>query len=229
MSLPTVGIVCKRTTNFANHQKESADRIYDDRLAQAIISNGAVPLGIMPPISLTASRLTSSDVSQRDREAFEAQFQYCAGFILQDGDTIHEYERAVALYTYLHDVPLLGVGNATEIIQQEACNASRCRQYSYEVRFKPKDKYAINLESGSHLRDIVGENTLSVYHSELTAYSGIPSNSLRAAAHSIRGHYIEAVEAPDKRFYLSVRFRPELSYEEDAKVNRIFAAFVSAL
>lgn len=230
MLLPTVGIICKRSSNFAaNHQKTSTDCSFDDRLAEAIIVNGAAPLEIRPPLSLTASSITNCDMPQKYRETFETQFQHCNGFILQDGDTVHEYERAVALYAYLNDIPLLGIGSATDIIQNEACNTSRCYQQKCEVRFKPKDKYAINLDPDSRLYEIVGEGTLAVYHPELTTYSQIPSNKLRAAAHSIHGHYIEAVEAPDKRFYLSVRFRPELSYEEDDKVNRIFAAFISAL
>lgn len=116
MSLPTVGIICKRGNFNTYHRGERTLYYVDDRLVQALIQYGVVPLEILPPINMTKLAISNLDTDYPYRDIFLAQLEKCQGFVLQHGTEIHPYERAVAAYALDHKVPILGIGNATGIL-----------------------------------------------------------------------------------------------------------------
>lgn len=138
----TVGIVYKRANIVRTTRKgtvESPDYYVSGALAQAITENGVDVSGLTLPLRLTTFAIVGSDVHKQERlsPSFK-QLKECNGFILQDGDSIHSYEVAVAVYALLNGIPLLGFGNA-ERIMRDAISQSRDARHVPRHRGLPAD------------------------------------------------------------------------------------------
>lgn len=81
----------------------------------------------------------------------------------------------------------------------------------------------IQIETGSHLAQIMGEKPVGVNSIHHQAIDRIAS-PLQITAHSPSG-IIEAVEIPDHRFALAVQWHPE-DLTDDKMMLRLFQAFV---
>ncbi len=224
---PIVGIVLKRGAFGIYTPNETTQRYFDDRLISAVRENGATPIGIMPSLTTTLST-----IEKHPDKAYGLQIEpslgLCQGFILQDGNEIHEYESAIALYAYRNDIPILGIGVGASIMQKAISVDNYSHRSQLAKNGNPEALYYAALAEDSMLSSIIQKRSIVVRYAHSFTPLSHPGCNLRIAAKDSQSHIV-ALESPDKKFYLGVQFRPELTYDQNPDVNKIFEAFVSAL
>lgn len=154
---------------------------------------------------------------------------------LTDGivDARDEVEITLIRWAFAEDRPLLGVCRGHQVVnvalggiliqdipsQVDTMISHRHRPVTY-----PQDGHLVTIDPNSRLASILGTTEVEVntLHHQCVDQ---PAPSLVVTAHAPDG-IIEAAEAPDKHFVLSVQWHPEMM--ESATMLRLFTAFVEA-
>lgn len=224
---PTVGIVDKRGAFGIYTPHETTQRYIDDRLTGALRKNGAIPIGITPSLTTTLSA-----IEKHPDKAYGLQIEpslgLCQGLILQDGTEIHEYESAIALYAYRNNIPILGIGMGASIMQKAISVDNYSHRSQLAKNGNPEALYYVALAEDSMLSSIIQKRSIVVRYAHSFTPLSCPGQELRIAARDSHSHVV-AFESSSKKFYLGLQFRPELTYDQNPDVNKIFEAFVSAL
>ena len=134
---------------------------------------------------------------------------FCDGVILPGGDNYLEEELEVIKFLYDYDIPTLGIcmgmqlmgifkDGKIEILKDKNHQSSK------------KNVHQIQIDKKSKLYQILNRETIVVNsrHNE-----ALISTSLKKSAYSNDG-VIEAVEDPDKKFFIGVQWHPESLNDE---------------
>lgn len=147
----------------------------------------------------------------------------CDGIILPGGAKEYEIDYKIVKYLYEQDIPTLGICLGMQlmsltfngdILAIENETHQKMEGYVHEVKIK----------EGSRLASILKSNKIMVNsrHIERITTTDLPivaiSNDL----------VIEAVEDPNKRFFIGVQWHPE-SLKEDMYSKRLFDFFIESL
>jgi putative glutamine amidotransferase len=84
----------------------------------------------------------------------------------------------------------------------------------------------VTIDQNSRLASILGETQIHVNSLHHQSVEKVAPNVV-VTAHSPDG-VVEAIEAPDRHFVLSVQWHPEDLYQDDEAMLRLFTAFVQA-
>ncbi len=226
---PVIGIVTKYF-NQDTFYGWSWMRI-SNNLRYALIKNGANVLGILPQ----AKRLSFQEMDEHDETVMDEEeksnfikfLNLCDGIVLQGGLNSCYYEEFTAQYCYQNDIPLLGIcAGYNTIIRALGGTTRKLDSSDHE---KPFEKYVHGLtvtDENSLFYSIVKEKEFMI--NSIHQYIGdiIPS-SLKVVAKSSDGQ-VEVVEGVNKKFYMGIKYHPELLCDEDKKQNDIFTAFIKA-
>lgn len=228
MPKPIVGIVQKHMKLEKYPRPERPYGLSYDEVRMAVIDHGAVPIGILSPsknFEHHADRLQDY-LSEEEIAILETQLSLCQGLIFQGGTHINDFEDTLARMAYERDIPTLGVCcGQTVVAEAFGANIVNVDPGAHQ---KDDDKYAhdIAILPNTKFSEIVQVPTMRVNSRHYRAVASCPI--LQAGAFDQDGH-IEVLEAPDKKFYIAMRFHPESLYRDDPIIDRIFQAFFAAL
>lgn len=226
---PLIGIVAKYLKKDS-YYGWSWMRV-SNSLRGAIIKNGGAVVAILPQTqNLNFQAVDEHDetiMSEEEKEAFTRFLDACDGIILQGGLNSAYYEEFTAKYCYEHDIPLLGIcAGYNTIIRALGGTTIKLDTDKHE---KPLEKYSHGLkitDENSLYFSIVKEKEFLI--NSIHQYVGdvIPTN-LSVVARSDDGQ-VEVVEAKNKKFYMGIKYHPELLCDFDEKQNEIFKAYINA-
>jgi putative glutamine amidotransferase len=234
---PLIGIPCYATES-AIHQRSvwAANRSF----VRAIEEAGGVPL-LVPGVELAASvaalrgrldGLLFTGGGDVDPARYgEAAIPQC-----QPPDTARDtLELALARQAVADRLPILGVcrgmqmlnvacgGTLYQDIDVQLPGAQRHDRYTLPP---PEQTHALAVEPGTRLARILGvrRHTVNSFHHQAVKE---PGRGIAVAARAPDG-VAEAIEVREHPFALAVQFHPELQYQADPRLRRLFEAFVRA-
>ncbi len=222
-----IGIVSKHYNTDALR----TDTVIRDEIKDALIQNGALPIGLLPPskgIFLVDFTFNLEDIdkllSREDKKIIENSISVCDGIVLQGGIKSDLYECYVAKYCFENDIPLLAICAGQNNMVRGLGGNNRLVE-NPEEHFAPRSEYVhpIAIDKSSDFYKIVKSEILMVNSRHKNVIDMHPG--LDAVAYDEDGN-IEVVENKSKRFYIGMRFHPESLCEKDEQHNAIFKAFV---
>lgn len=225
---PIIGIVSKNFT-VKEYYGWQWQRICDS-IRCAINKNGGVVIGILPQknnqIFNQEDEHEDNELSKQEQELLLQTLNLCDGIILQGGITSHNYEEFIAKYCYENDIPCLGIcagfnnmvralGGTTAKLTDTSIHDRPDLQYAHYCRIVDKD---------SLFYKITKHNSFPVNSSHTYIADTIPK-ALAVVAIS-EDDKVEVVEAKDKKYYIGIKYHPQLLIDKDNFENNIFKVFV---
>lgn len=192
----------------------------------ALIKNGAVTVGIMPPkrqdVFTTYATMDSVGLDRDDLERLNQVLGMCDGLVLEGGVTAYSYEKYIARYALENDVPFLGICSGLNITV--LADGGRLKKIS-GGHFHPTRRYAhaLHIDKNSNFYRIVQKEHMNVNSIHVTTPDMIAGCDI---AGTTDDGLIEVIERKDKRFYFGVGFHPEMLVDNDEAANAIFRALV---
>lgn len=221
---PIIGIIAKHNKT-KNIRTNSSIR---DEIKQAIFDNGGIPIGILSPdkkIIFTKDDWEKGE-TRLDREKIVESISLCDGIILQGGTMSEVFEDWVARYCYNEDIPLLGICAGQNAIARglggntkEVCNLKLHHNLDSEYA------HEISIDKNSKFYSIVKKEKILVNSRHKKCVDKHPL--LNSVGMSPDG-CTEVLEAPNKTFYIGVKFHPESLYSTDENMNAIFCEFINS-
>ena len=145
-------------------------------------------------------------------------------------------ELTLARWTYADDRPLFGICRGQQVMNvafggtliQDIPSLVPTEFHHATPDTMPRNtiQHEVKLTSDSHLASILGTTEVAVnslHHQSVER----PAPGVMITGYSPDG-VIEALEAPDKHFVLSVQWHPEDLYNGDESMKRLFESFVQA-
>lgn len=232
-----IGIIAKHPKAMCDncHYGLSGTLFVDD-LSAVIFANGAIPIGILPPdIGIHKRNDLFDPVDyELDKKAIsnlEKSLALCNGIIIQGGYSNDHYELFVAKYCYDNDIPLLGICAGHQVMAHAM--GGKTAKMKTDTHIKPwLDKrhgefvHDVFITPKTKLHKIIGNTKLGVNSSHGFHVSELPPGYVVSAVDDDGN--IEAMEALNKRFNLSVQWHPECLYAKSKKHNAIFKALIDA-
>lgn len=223
-----IGVVSKNiiSENFYNW---SWQRI-SDSIRYAINKNNGLVLGILPQTTRQNFNIVNEHeeimLTPQEKKDLIVFIKKCDGIILQGGIAPHYYEEFIAKYCYEHDFPLLGIcagfnnvirglGGKTDILDNP--NVHDRPDLTYAHKCIITDKNSLFYKIVKH--EVFDVNSI---HTHLATF--VPKELSIVAVSEDK--QIEVVEAKNKRFYIGIKYHPELLVDFDEKQNHIFKKFI---
>lgn len=228
MSKPVIGIVSKNIT-IEEFYSWSWQRISND-VRYSINKNGGLVMGILPQTTRKIFNFEdeSENIKLTSNEIDDLIFfiNKCAGIILQGGISSHNYEEFIAQYCYQEDIPLLGIcAGYNNIIRGLGGKSEKIT--NTEIHDRPDLQYAhkcIITDKKSLFYNIIKKDEINVNSIHTYVGTQIPKK-LSIVAKSNDGQ-VEVIEAKNKKFYIGIKYHPELLVDKDNEQNEIFKHFI---
>ena len=228
MKKPVIGILSKNIT-IDDFYDWSWQRISND-VRYSIYKNGGLVMGILPQTTRQKfSQLDESETVKLTQEEIDDLLYFvnqCDGIVLQGGISSNNYEEFIAEYCYNNDIPLLGIcAGYNNIIRGLGGLATKID--NVDVHDRPDLKYAHDckiVDKNSKFYEILKTDEFKVNSVHTYVGTKIPQSlSIVAFSHD---QQVEVVEAKEKKFFIGVKYHPELLVDIDEKQNNIFKRFV---
>ena len=228
MKKPIIGIVSKNIT-IEEFYNWSWQRISND-VRYAVNKNGGLVLGILPQTTRKGFNQEdeSENVKLTEQEKNDLLFfvKKCDGIILQGGISSHNYEEFIAKYCYDNDIPLLGIcagynnmirglGGKTKKINNTDVHDRADLQYAHGCKI---------VDYNSIFFEIVKTNEFMV--NSIHTYVGDKIPDCLSVVALSDDKQVEVVEAKNKKFFIGIKYHPELLVDMDKKQNDIFEKFI---
>lgn len=200
-----------------------------DGFRRALITNGAVPIGIIPPQDVNYVDTKGSDIgllTDEDKEVLIRQIELCDGIIFQGGNRWYSYDVFICDYCIKHNIPSLYICMSMQLLgKTDMMNNEDMRQLIKIEGHKSELDYVhdVTIKKDSILFDILGKEKIKV--NSRHSYSLPTVYNYDVVAKSDDG-IIEGIERKDKRFILGLQWHPEMLYSTDEDQNRIFKYFI---
>lgn len=230
MQKPLIGIVAKPIANDYEDWWHFMGIVDDIRLR--LIEQGALVAGVLPTdrrldFSME-ERFDGPNLSLTEGADLAELINRFDGIVLEGGLNANPYEREVVKICVKHNIPLLGICSGFNNIvvamggQVEQHISKLHRQYKQEiahsVTIQPNTRLAKILGIGPGDSHVIKVNSI---HTEVTRPEMV--RNLTVAATCPDDNTVEAVELPDKKFFLGTKWRPELM----PSMQPIFEDFVA--
>lgn len=191
------------------------DRLTINReLSDIIIQYGCIPIGIVP----TCDEGIMDFKSYQDMKEI---LSLCDGVILQGGSDFYDYDLKAVEYLYENNIPTLGICLG---MQTMACVFGGILKRMDDDSHNQLVDYvhSASIEQDSKLYSILQKETIIVnsrHHDEVF------NTNLNVVAKS--GSVIEAVEDPNKKFFIGVQWHPESIDDENSR--KLFQSFFQCI
>lgn len=195
------------------------------KISNAIIINGAIPLGIIPTETQFYFGKDITNTNKMCDEAFldmKRIIDMCDGIILQGGDDFYDYDLKVIKYCHEKNIPTLGICLGMQAMGY-FFNGQMGKLKNNNHDSKNKYEHLITLDENSKLYSILKEKNLKV-NSRHKDY--LIKTDLKIVGVS-DDHIIEAIEDKNKKFFIGVQWHPETMIEYDKIMKRLFAYFIN--
>ena len=228
MKTPIIGIVSKNLT-VEDFYGWKWQRICDS-IRYAINKNGGLVIGILPQKNNQTfnqeDEHETTQLTKQEQENLLKTLKLCDGIVLQGGITSHNYEEFIAKYCYSNNIPCLGIcAGFNNIIR--ALGGDTIKLIDDNKHDRPDLQYAHScniIDTNSLFYKIVKRDCLEVNSVHTYIANSIP-DVLTVVAKS-DDDQVEVIEAKDKKFYIGVKYHPELLIDKDEFQNNIFKTFV---
>lgn len=194
-------------------------------IVKKIIEYGGIPIIICPTQIENYLEKTNEDIAVLtfdEKNDLNDILKYCDAIIKPGGTRIYDYEKYIYEYTYINDIPYLGICAGMQMMSQYNSDVSIIRNNT-ELEHCSKNKYVhkIKIVSNTLLyrilkQDVIEVNSIHNYH---ISSSGIHNIN----AYSEDG-IIEGIENKNKLFHLGVQWHPEGL--DDINTYKIFTSFM---
>lgn len=219
-----IGIVAKYIDG--DQEKIRVGARIRNEVKQSVFDNGGIAIGIISPNKeIQCSGDNWLEYNELiDKKNIISQIKLCDGIILQGGNANESFEPFIAKYCYDNDIPCLGICAGQNSIVR-GLGGTTYKILNPEKHNRPNDDYvhSIKIQKNSKFYSIIGKEEIMVNSRHKRTIDECPL--LDKVAFCDDG-YADVVEAPNKRFYIGVRFHPESLYEIDENMNNIFRAFI---
>lgn len=223
---PIIGIVAK-FNDFDDPNFLWRRQVFDGITRSILIRHGALVIGILPQNK--AVDFNDNDEGRHlikmDKDEtldFVETLRLCDGIVLQGGENSDFYEEFAAKYCFDNNIPLLGICAGYNNIVRGLGGKTK-RSSKMHSQFGKDFVHKIKIRQGSLLSEIMQTNELVV--NSIHGYEADVLKGVVASAHAEDG-CIECVENKEKRFFLGVKFHPELLASRVPECDNIFKAFV---
>lgn len=214
-----VGIVSKHMTK---------NNLISIEVSRALMEQGLLTIGILPPNEKVEydAYPCRRHLLPWGQQLLEKQMEMVDGIVFQGGDRIGDYEYDIARFAYANDIPTLGICAGQSAIAN-ALGADIVDVDPKEHRVLA-EKYVHSCEvvPGTRFASIVKKPIIQVNSRHKRAVKRC--DQLVVSGVDPDGN-AEVLEAPNKRFFMGVRFHPESLYREDPEMLAIFEAFAHAV
>lgn len=217
---PIIGVLLRPNRNLDNQDIFSLNK----EIADMIIKKGGIPLGITPTYIdcfYEKNYSTSKTMREEDFKALIKILDLCNGFILQGGSEFYDYDIRVIRYLHTLNIPVMGIclGMQTMGVAFDGradtignLDHKKTDNYVHEVYLRPNSKLASILNKdhfmvNSRHKDMLDSTSLSI-----VGYSG--------------DGVIEAIEDPNKEFFIGVEWHPESLIPFDEVSNKLMDQFM---
>lgn len=196
----------------------------------ALIKEGVITLAILP--NETYQNFDNEDeqkeylFTDKNKEAINKIINICDGIVLPGDVASNPYEEYIAKYCYDKNIPTLGICAGLNNMVR-ALGGSTKKITNLNVHDRPDLKYAHEckiINKNSIIFKCIGDETFNV-NSIHTYVADIVPDCFEISALDMDNNP-EVIEARSKRFYLGVKFHPEL-LKNDIKISRIFKEFIN--
>lgn len=198
--------------------------------------SGVIPILILPPRRILYGKTTSFDEMKdyNDNHILDSLLDLCDGFLVPGGCQWFSYDEYIISYALRMDKPILGICLGMQImaIVDNKLNSGifdeTLRVDNSSTHYQPGVLYAhpIKIQKGTQLSKILEVDTCQV--NSLHHYCSLGLIEFVVSAYSDDG-VIEAIEHPKKTFAIGVQWHPELMFEHDEIMKKLFDAFVSSV
>lgn len=155
----------------------------------------------------------------------------------ENGEIIPERdEQDIAIASYLFsekDIPVLGICRGLQVINAMAggtlhqdLEKAGFERHSLDESPMNIPVHRVKLTGGTRLRQIYGVDRMGVNSFHHSAAKE-PARGWAVSAVSAEDGVTEALEFPEKRFFLAVQWHPEMMYDDKLQ-KKLFDAFISA-
>ena len=226
MEKVTIGVVAKRLV-----VQGKIENVVHESINRAILDYGGRVRVIMP---VSSRRLPMCDDAEAAvRAAFPpeeaagllSQLADCDGVLIQGGNYADFYEGLVALYCYEHDLPILGICNGCQIMTR-VLGGSLVRVGDTATHVSEADRaHDLRIDPASRLAKLLGATT--TWTNSRHGHQIEQTGALTPVAWAPDG-VVEALEAPNKQFYLAIQSHPEDIYVENPEIGRVFQGLLAA-
>lgn len=231
---PLIGLTCD-TFDLPRFRVEGVRTEY----ARAIVEAGGVPLYLPSEAQVDTERLLLgldailfTGGGDPDGRHFGEPHHPKAG----PPDPVRDrFELALARQAFQRDMPAFGICRGCQMMAvasggkliQDLPSFIPGTQVHMQKEARSHATHGVRVLEGSRLLGLLGEKEIVVnsFHHQAVAEGSLAS--LRVSALSGDG-VVEAVESPDRRFFLGVQWHPEDLQSEDPLARRLFQAFVRA-
>lgn len=225
---PIIGIVAK-FNDFDDPNFLWRRQVFDGLSRALLIKHGALVIGILPQNkgvdfndNDAGRHLVTMD--KAEEEDFVATLKLCDGILLQGGANSDYYEEFAAKYCFEHDIPLLGICAGYNNMIRGLGGTTKLSAKMHN-QFGKERVHKISIDQNSLLYKITGQDSLMV--NSIHSYEADELKNLVASSHASDG-CVESVENSSKKFYLGVKFHPELLAGTSLPCDNIFHSFVEA-
>ena len=216
----TIGVVAKWMVVDGR-----VENVVHESINGALCERGATVKVIMPvagrrqPMVDHPESALFSGFSEEERAQLAAQLDDCDGVLLQGGNYSDLYEGLVAGLGYERDLPILGICAGCQVMAQMR-GATLAPVGDRTVHISAQDR-AHDLQ----LARVLG--TTSTWTNSRHGHCVVDPGQLQVSAKAPDGT-IEALEAPEKRFYLAIQSHPEDICDDNQAMDKLFQAFLQA-
>jgi len=229
MDKAIIGIVSKNIT-ITDFYNWSWQRISND-VRYAVNKNGGLVMGILPQTTRKEFNQTDKPETilllESEKSDLIKMIDMCDGIILQGGITSHNYEEFIAKYCYEKDIPLLGIcAGYNNIIRGLGGKAEKIDNVDKHDR--PDLEYAHTckiLDKDSLFYSFMQQNEFPVNSVHTYVGTQIPKELSIVAVSD--DNQVEVIEAKNKKYYIGVKYHPELLVDKDSIQNNIFKSFIN--
>lgn len=169
-----------------------------EAIEESIIKSGGIPIGI-------------------SNKCIDKYLSICDGFILQGGSDIEPLNIPIIKKINQLNIPLLGIC----LGMQEMALAYQGNEI--DIPNHQNTYHEIYIDKNSLLYKITNKTNLTVNSRHKSA---IENTSLKISAKS-KDNTIEAIEDPNKLFFLGLQYHPENLYELESSSKKIFDYFIN--
>ena len=185
-----------------------------------IISNGGVPILILPPkiIDYNISKPSeNAELTEEDKEILDRQLELCNGILMPGGYKTFSHDFYILEYAIKKDIPVLGICLGMQIMsnyKQELFNEPNSEKNLNHFDMENKYCHDVEIDETSKLFSIVQNKRFKV--NSLHNFHATKGGIYNIVGHSDDG-IIEALELPNATFNIGVQWHPERLDDDESK------------